>query len=279
MVTKVFDMNVDYKGLGCSEPSEVAKLTSYIIEPSFVSKTMWKSRPAIIICPGGGYRMRSDRESEPIAMKYLAEGFHCFILDYSVAPTGWPAATCELSKAVKTVREIADDYNIDKERIYVCGFSAGGHLAASLGVYFDEQIIKNGSDVADEENKPNGLILSYPVIIEDDGKTHDGTKNNFSEGEKPEKLEYFGLDKKVKSNTPKSFIWHTYEDGSVPVLSSMRFAGALLENNIEYELHIYPRGKHGLSLGNRITACEDKHVIPYVSDWIESSIKWINHFD
>lgn len=279
MITKVFDISVDYKSLGSNEPNEKAKLTSYIHEPHSVAKSMWKTRPAIIICPGGGFKMRSDREAEPIAMKYLAEGFHCFIVDYSVAPTGWPAPTCELSKAVKTVREIGGEYHIDTDRIYVCGFSAGGHLAASLGVYFDEPIIKNGSGVIGEENKPSGLILGYPVIIEDDPKTHNGTKTNFSEGGNPEKLEYFGLDKKVKSNTPKSFIWHTFEDDSVPVLSSMRFASALLECGVEYELHIYPSGRHGLALGNRVTASEDKHMMPYVSDWIDRSIKWINHFD
>lgn len=275
MIIKSFDMSVDYAELSSNQPNETAKLTSYILEPELVSKTLWNKRPAIIVCAGGGYRSRSSREAETIVLKYCAAGFHGFLLDYSIESTGWPAPTCELSKAVKTVRAIADEYFIDPDKIFVCGFSAGGHLAASLGVYWDLPMIQKGSEATGEENKPNGLILCYPVIIEDDGKTHDGTKQRFTEG-KPEKLEYFGLDKRVTSNTPKSFIWHTFEDSSVPVYSSMRFASALLEHGVEYELHIYPKGKHGLSLGNKLTGCEEKHFVPGVTGWMELSINWIN---
>lgn len=92
-------------------------------------------------------------------LKYCAAGFHGFLLDYSTEPTGWPAPTCELSKAVKTVRAMADEYFIDPDKIFVCGFSAGGHLAASLGVYWDLPLIQKGSEAAGEENKPNGLVF------------------------------------------------------------------------------------------------------------------------
>ncbi len=278
MIIKTFDMSVDYKALGSSIPNETARLTSYILDPPQVTATVWKKRPAVIVCPGGGYRSRSMRESEPIVMQYCAAGFHGFLLDYSVAPTGWPAPLCELSKAVKTVRELAGEYPIDTDRIFVCGFSAGGHLAASIGVHGQNPIIKNGSGVLGSENMPNGIILCYPVIIAEDGKTHDGTKERFSEGLKPEKLKYFGLEEFVTPDTPKCFIWHTFEDKSVPVYSSMRFAQALLENGVEYELHIYPSGNHGLSLGKRQVAAEGKHFNPYISGWMQQSIKWINRF-
>lgn len=278
MITKTFDMSVDYAALGSNEPKEKARLTSYILEPSLVSGTVWKKRPAVIVCPGGGYRSRSKREAEPIVMKYCAAGFHCFLLDYSVAPTGFPVPLCELSKAVKTVRNLAEEYFIDSDKIFVCGFSAGGHLAASLGVYHNDPMIKNGSGAGDNENKPNGLILCYPVITGENGKTHQGTKENFSEGLKPEKLKYFSLEKYVTPDTPKCFIWHTFEDNSVPVYSSMRFAEALLENGVEYELHIYPKGKHGIALGERQTTAEAKHFVPYVSEWMDMSVRWINSF-
>lgn len=277
MIIKTFDMTVDYDKIGSNKPAETACLTSYILDNNLIKKTLWNKRPAIIVCPGGGYRSRSDREKEAIALKYCAAGFHAFVLDYSVEPTGWPAATCELSKAVKTVRNMADEYLIDKDKIFVCGFSAGGHLAASLGVYWDNEIIRSGSGVLSDENKPNGLILSYPVIIDENGKTHDGSKQRFIEGDS-RKLKYFGLDKKVSKNTPRTFIWHTFEDKSVPVYSSMRFATALLENGVEYELHIFPKGNHGLALGNKITGCEEKHFVPSVTSWIDLSIKWIEDF-
>lgn len=278
MITKVFDMSVDYAALGSNVPNEAAKLTSYILEPSQVEATVWKKRPAVIICPGGGYRSRSKRESEPIVMQYCAAGFHCFLMDYSVEPTGWPAPLCELSKAVKTVRGLADSYPIDPERIFVCGFSAGGHLAASLGVHGSNSLIRVGSGAQDNENMPNGLILCYPVITAEDSKTHGGTKERFSEGLKPEKLKFFGLEEFVTPDTPKCFIWHTFKDSSVPVYSSMRFAQALLENGVEYELHIYPSGRHGLALGTRQTTAEGKHFKPYISGWTEQSINWINRF-
>lgn len=278
MIIKTFNIDIDYKSLCCNTPDESAKLISYIHEPSYVESTVWNRRPAVIVCPGGGYRSRSRREAEPIVMKYLAAGFNCFLLEYSVAPTGYPGALCELSKAVKIVRDMSDEFLIDRNKIFVCGFSAGGHLAASLGVYHTDPKIKQGSGTVNDENRPNGIILCYPVITGEDGKTHDGTKERFSEGLKPEKLKYFSLEKHVTKDTPKCFIWHTFEDNSVPVYSSMRFAQALLENGIEYELHIFPNGNHGISLGEKQTTASAKNYVPYVSDWMDMSIKWINKF-
>lgn len=274
MIVKTFDMTVDYKALGCNMPTEQPRLTSYILDKQLLSRSYNPKRPAVIVCPGGGYRSRSVREAEAIVLKYCAAGFHGFLLDYSVAPTGWPAPQCQLSKAVKTVRAMGEEYLIDTDNIYVCGFSAGGHLAASLGVYWDSDIIRAGSGIKSKENKPNGLILCYPVIIDEEGKTHQGTKDNFTEG-KAEKLPYFGLDKRVTDKTPPCFIWHTFEDKSVPMYSSMRFAAALLEHGVEYEMHIFPKGAHGLSLGDITTACEPKHIEPTATDWMNLSIKWL----
>ncbi len=270
MIIKTFDMSVD----GLSDTAEKPKLTSYILDNELVGRTYVKKRPAVIVCPGGGYKSRSVRESEAIALRYCAAGFHAFLLDYSVNPAEWPIPQRQLSKAVITVREIADEYLIDKNNVYVCGFSAGGHLAASLGVHYDNPIICDGSGTENGENRPDGLILCYPVIIDDEGKTHEGTKQNFVGGN-PKNLQYFGLDRFVNKNTPKCFIWHTFEDSSVPVLSSMRFASALLENEVEYELHIFPKGKHGLALGNMLTACEPKHLEPAAAEWMDLSIRWL----
>lgn len=276
MIIKTFDIDIDYDALSCTAPTEKPRLISYMQNTEYVKTTVWKKRPAVIVCPGGGYNSRSRREAEPIVMNYCAAGFHCFLLEYSVAPTGYPGPLCELSWAVGKVRSMADEYQIDSEKIFVCGFSAGGHLAASLGVYHTDPIIRKYSGTVKDENRPNGLILCYPVITGEDGKTHDGTKMRFTEGLKPEKLKYFSLENHVNKDTPKCFIWHTFSDDSVPVHSSMRFAQALLLNNIEYELHIYPKGRHGLSLGTKQTTVKAKNYVPYVSDWMEMSIKWIN---
>ena len=274
MIVKKFDISADYDALGVNPPEDRAILTSYILDSELVDRTYIKKRPAVIVCPGGGYQKRSVRESEMVALKYCAAGFHAFVLDYSVMPAQWPIPQCQLSKAVLTVREIADEYLIDKNNIYVCGFSAGGHLAASLGVHYDNPVIEKGSGAKDGSNRPDGLILCYPVIIDEDGKTHAGTKERFI-GDEPENLKYFGLDRHVTENTPKCFIWHTFEDSSVPVWSSMRFAEALLKNGVEYELHVFPKGKHGLSLANVLTASEEKHIEPSAQSWFDLSVKWL----
>lgn len=269
------DMTVDYKKMGCAEPSKAPKLSAYILDEAYLQDTNWKERPAVIICPGGGYGFVSPREAEPIALRYCGAGFHAFVLDYSVAPTGWPAACCELSKAVAYVRSIAEEHHIDPNKIVVCGFSAGGHLAASLGVHYNKELIRTLSGVTGDENRPNGMILSYPVITDEREKTHTGTLDNFVAGRETA-LPYFGLEHHVTPDTPKTFLWHTFADGAVPVESSMRFASALLENGVPYELHIFPEGAHGLSLGNEITSAADGGIVPAVQPWMDLSITWLN---
>jgi len=271
MIYNKQEFGADYAAMGVREPPRKTTLTSYILTPSEVE---WTVRPAVIICPGGGYGFTSQREAEPIAMKFLAAGFHCFILDYAVAPTGWPAACCELSKAVGYVRSIADENGIDKKKVFVCGFSAGGHLAASIGVHYDKEIVRKFSDVKGEENKPNGMILCYPVITDHD--THQGTLNNFLAG-RSEVKEFFGLENHVTKDTPKTFIWHTYDDQAVPVVSTTRFVSALIENGVECEAHIFPKGKHGLSLANKVTG--DGFIKDEVAPWIDMAIRWINDFE
>ena len=267
-------LNVNYGDMDINRPEKNAELVCYILGDELLSRTVWGKRPAVIVCAGGGYSSRSAREAEPIALKFCAAGFHAFVLEYSTEPTGWPAPTCELSNAVAYVRSIAEENYIDEGNIYVCGFSAGGHLTASLGVYWNDPEIQRLSNTDGERNRPNGLILAYPVIIDEPDKTHMGTYERFTEG-KEYKKSRFGLDKRVSANTPECFIWHTFSDNSVPVLSSMRFASALLENGIKYELHIYPDGSHGLALGNRITACQPKDLQPETSAWIDLAIDWI----
>ena len=198
------------------------------------------------------------------------------MLNYSVAPAGWPAAVCELSKAVAYVRKIADRNNIDKEKIFICGFSAGGHLAASLGVHYNHPDVLKFSEVAPGENKPTGVILGYPVITAELEKTHCGTIENFVAG-RNEVLPLASLENYVDKNTPNMFIWHTFSDKAVPVINSLRLAKALDENGVKFELHIYPDGPHGLSTGDEIT-CRKELCVPAVTNWIDMSIRWINEF-
>ena len=268
MIYNIKEFNMDYEGMGVEKPRRTTTLTSYILTPKEVE---WTVRPAIIICPGGGYCCRSAREAEPIALKFLSEGFHCFILNYAVAPAGWPAPCCELSKAVSYVRSIADENGIDKNKVFVCGFSAGGHLAASLGVHYDKDIVRKFSDVKGNENKPDGMILCYPVISDYD--THEITMDRFVAGREEAKA-YFGLEKYVTKDTPKTFIWHTFADEAVPVSNSTKFINALVENGVECEAHIFPKGRHGLALAEKVTEFSEEGV----SVWFDMAVRWVNSF-
>lgn len=278
MKTFTLDLSLDYKKMGVAEPNRAPLMRAYILEEDSLECSYGKKRPAVVVCPGGGYSYTSPREADPIALSYLAAGFHSFVVDYSCSPTGWPAACCEISKAISYIREHADEYNIDKNKIIVCGFSAGGHAAASVGVHYNNDVVKEFAEVDGIKNKPDGMILCYPVITDDLEKTHIGTYDNFCLG-KADAKDYFGLEHFVDENTPKSFIWHTYEDPAVPVQNSMKFASALIENNVNCELHIFPKGGHGLSLADkRVAAPESINNYPIGVDvWMDMSIRWIEN--
>lgn len=128
------NLEIPYEKAGAEKPESAAQLVCYLQQP----QNMPVPRPAVVICPGGGYRYTSSRESESIAMQYLAAGMQAFVLYYNCAPAVFPCALLELAKSVSIVRSHAAEWNIDPEKILVAGFSAGGHLAASLGCFWNQ---------------------------------------------------------------------------------------------------------------------------------------------
>ena len=246
-----------------------AILTEYILENSKEINPE-KVRPAVVVCPGGGYEFVSDREKEQIALKFLGNGYSAFVLTYSVAPAKYPTQLLEVSNATAYIRRNAKEYNIDKNKILVCGFSAGGHLAASLATLWDDEIITQNSDIKYGENRPNGVILAYPVITYGE-KMHKGSFDSLIGGLDESLKTKMSLEKQVSKNTPPAFIWHTFNDTVVPVENSLLFATALREHNIPFELHIFPNGEHGLSLCNNITKGTNKHC----EIWMDLCLKWI----
>lgn len=230
-----------------------------------------RKRPLVVVCPGGGYNFCSDREAEPVALNFNARGFHAVVVRYSVNEK-FPEALIDLSNAVVKVRENAERWNVDENKIIVCGFSAGGHLAASLGVFWNsEERIKR----ADKMNKPDGMILSYPVITSGE-KAHRGSVDTISAGDK-DVLERVSLEKRVTKDTPPAFIWHTFTDELVPVENTVYFLNALVKEGISTEAHIYPKGVHGLSLANEYVSKGESGVVPEVQGWIEDATRWIKN--
>ena len=238
-------------------------------------------RKALIVCPGGGYGFLSEREAEPIALKFLAEGFNTFILRYSV---GKDAANfnplCEILLAIKHIRGNAEEYKIIKDRVFAIGFSAGGHLAASAATLYDIPQIEDRVGPDREICRPDGVILCYPVI--DAGEyTHLWSIQNISGHEEltSEDIELFSLHKHVKPTTPPAFLWHTADDGAVPSENSLLYALAMRKNKVPVEVHIYPHGNHGLALCNKETWSRyDTHVMPYVETWVEHAVNWAQKF-
>lgn len=236
-----------------------------------------KPRPAVVVCPGGGYSFTSPREAEPIAIKFNAAGFHAFVLYYSVSPRRHPQPLLDLSRAMCIIRENSDAWKVEPGKIAVCGFSAGGHLAASLGVHWDKHWLKGIPGIKEGMNKPNAMILAYPVIMPKDF-AHKGSFINLLGNMPPiELIEEMSLEKQVSDKTPPAFIWHTFADNAVPVENSMIFAQELRRNNIPFELHIYPEGPHGLSLAEKETAQNPGQINKNVASWLILCINWLNY--
>lgn len=253
---------------------EYARLVLYIQE--YTEQLAVKDRPLVLICPGGGYAHTSDREAEPIALKFLAMGYHAAVLRYSVAPAKYPTALLELAQAVRLIRINAEKWHVDTDKICVQGCSAGGHLAASYGCLWREAFLRETLGAEDAEVfRPNGMILCYPVITSGE-YAHRGSFACLL-GEREEELgEKLSVEKQVTADTPRAFIWHTFEDGTVPVENSLLLAMAMRRANVPCELHIYPKGCHGLGLANRLTLGNDgKELQPECESWIELAHTWM----
>lgn len=227
--------------------------------------------PAVVICPGG-YEFISDREAEPVAEPYYAAGYNVFILKYSVGEDAKDfVPLIQLASAVDQIRRSSEEWITCKDKIAVCGFSAGGHLACSLGTLYNEpQFQRAFGRTADI--RPDAMILCYPVITSDQ-YAHDGSIERVS-GSKAGTAEYgwFGLDKHVDPATPPAFLWHTSEDTCVPVENSLKMAAALSAVKVPFELHVFPHGGHGMSVCSKQVNSE----CPYNSRWINLSIEWLN---
>lgn len=275
MKIKTYDIKIPYEKIGIASLQSI-KLTAYTIEPFW--EIGRKKRPAVIICPGGGYEKVAVREAEPVALRFVSMGIHAFVLQYSVVRVPFPTALLELAQSTAFVRANAENWDIDPNRIAICGFSAGGHLAASLGVHWNKKFVKDTLDFTDE-HRPNALILSYPVITS--GKyTHSGSIANIA-GLHPDQsvLDLISLEKHVNKNTPRTFIWHCADDEVVPVENTLLFMQALSRNKISFQSSIYPHGGHGISLCDDTTSSEERHYNKKCSQWIADAIDWLKNPD
>ncbi len=235
-----------------------------------------RKTPLVLICPGGGYAMTSNREAEPIALQFNSMGYQAAVLRYSCAPAVYPTALCEVAQSVKLIREHAEEWNVDAEKIVVMGFSAGGHLAASYGVFWNEPWLAEKMQCDKKLLKPNGLVLCYPVISSKEEIAHQDSIKNLLGESYQERKEQVSLEDKVGKHTPKTFLWHTFTDPVVPFWNSFRFAEALGKAGVPMEYHLYPQGGHGLSLAKEQTAnAEGKGVEKACQSWVSLLHSWM----
>ena len=217
-------------------------------------------RPCILVVPGGGYCIVSPSEGEIVADRFRDKGYQTFVLTYTVnmlmnEPLK-DQPLKDIARAIRLIRKNAEEWHIDPNRVYICGFSAGGHLCADACVHFMEATDSN-PEFADISARPDAGILSYPVITSGEYAHQDSFRALLgsdiyerNDGESLDQLRHASLETQVSAQTPPCFLWHTATDGLVPPQNSLLFAEALQEKGILFALHIFSKGNHGLSVAN-----------------------------
>lgn len=230
---------------------------------------------AIIIVPGGAYSMVSVRESDSVAISYMQEGFITIVLKYT-AKTAYPVPMHELACAIDYIRNNSEKYYIDKDKISIIGFSAGGHLVSSYGYLYKHPNFISHTKLNPENIKPNCIISSYPVITMGE-YTHLETKRNIT-GDNEALIELLSVEKNIDSTYPPTFVWTTAEDKCVPYINSLLFIEALKNNNVINDFFLYPYLDHGLSVITPIMYPLDvlkDEKMQGVSKWFIKSVEFI----
>lgn len=261
-----------YQIFAAPKPAGAAGCLQCYLQPTAPAVAEKRLRPAVLIIPGGGYDHVSAREGEPVALRFLAKGFCAFVLDYSVAPLRYPAALREAAMALRYIRDHAEEFGIDPARVAVTGFSAGGHLAGLLGTMFDDPTLADLG--TPEQLKPDALGLCYPVAVSR-GRTHEGSFAALCGGDGSLR-DRLSLEKLARADMPPVFLWHTRDDASVPCRGSLLLAARLEELDVEFSLHIYRHGPHGLSTadGQAYPADQVPGMSWDVPGWINAEIRF-----
>jgi acetyl esterase/lipase len=279
-------------------------LTTYILADS-PEMLNGKKRPAVLICPGGAYLNCSDREAEPVALRFAAMGYHAFVLRYSTYFAGKPSPfplprnlevnpnsvhpgpMRDIGKAFLTIRAHANEWLVDTDKIAICGFSAGAHNCAMYSVYWNDQVITDFFGESKDVFKPAAAILGYG--ISDYNLMFGEIKDPFAQQlSNAAGIAYLGITSPSKElldvvspalhvtkNTPPTFLWATAGDELVPVENTTRMANALAKAGVPFEVHIFEQGPHGLSLADQASSSSLFETNLDAQKWISLADAWL----
>lgn len=262
-----------------TENSEIIRI-SLVKEPTleiYSPSNRTKSDKAVIIFPGGGYQFLAyDWEGTDIAKLLNSKGITAFVLKYRLPTSKSILSTSEAplqdaQRAIRWVRANSEMWHINPNKIGIIGFSAGGHLASTLGTQYNSKNNFREEPLDTISAKPNFMALIYPVITMQDNFTHKGSRNNLLGKNSSATLKNkFSNELNVSKNTPPTFLVHAADDTAVPVQNTLNFYNALLAKNIKAEMHIYPYGGHGFGLANNNG---------YLQNWTEQFYEWMQNLD
>lgn len=280
MITTTIDL---YEYFGLEKPELARGLLSVYVPDRHVSHGANRKRPSVLVMPGGGYSYTSEREAEPVAMKFLAKGYNAFVLYYSCEPAPFPYALQEAGMAMVYIREHGEEFGVREDRVVSIGFSAGGHLCGSLATLFNDPAL----DFLGDKKKlvrPEACVLMYPCISTKFNDVSAGCIAKITYGDN-DLLNYLSLEDRVSEDSVPAYIFATLGDGCVPAKNSLVMACAYHEKGVPYCLHILEKGYHGLSV-NDVT-CDTPESIEErkgstpenYSDWISQVFTWLEERD
>lgn len=288
-----------FKKINIAPEKKNVYLSAYIRDSDKYARL---NRPAVVVLPGGGYMACSYREGEPVALRFAGMGYHSFVLQYSTlfsvfpekpdlsrANPGvhYPGPMEDLGRAIIAIRENARRWCVDPDKIILCGFSAGAHLAAMYATHWNRPELSSALSVDASLLRPAACIYGYGVLdltamvwpgMNPKEKELFATFNYALCGKKEltrEEIIRFSPVNHVGEHTPPAFIWTTAEDELVPCANSIRMAAALAEKNIPFELHVFEEGPHALSLADEATAVTSEDIYPRVSKWVPLAESWL----
>lgn len=275
-------------------------LTTYVLDDS-PEMLFGRKRPAVLVCPGGAYLGCSDREAEPVALRFASMGYHAFVLRYSTYGEGhdfsqpltpkshcqYPMPMVDIDAALRMIVSNADRWYVDTDRIALCGFSAGAHNAAMYATNWHKDRFGKLLDKRTQKVRPATVLLGYAVtdyvLLKKNAKE---TKykdlyaafNTAYLGESvipAEIAETVSPARNVTEHTPPMFLWTTAQDSLVPAQHTAHMAIALADQNIPFEMHIFESGEHGLSLATQASAGQQLHMDENAAEWSSLAEKWL----